>query len=389
MTILSENELVDLCHKYQTHNLTESEFRLLQSWMKESEENYLFFSNYVKLYKAEKRKETSLMTNPADGWKAIERKRKRYHLRRKLYYSTIAACFLSFLLGTAAYFYLVQPTPSLPSAEELSLAELFPNLPQNKVTLTLSSGQQIILDEEQAKEIADNGKVVAKGTNNSLSYQSDTTPTASIQYNTITVPEGSTFSLTLSDGTQVTLNSTTTFRYPVSMQDKRTVELNGEAYFDVTHTRQPFIVKADGKEIKVLGTQFNVYAFPKQNMITTLVKGKVEVNNGITHKLLTPGQQATVNQEDNAITIEEVNTDIYTSWVTGKYEFTQVPLHNILSQFELWYGVKVVYKDKDVRGICFDGAVFRNKPLGFSLEIIQQISNVRFAKENGIITVSK
>jgi len=96
-----------------------------------------------------------------------------------------------------------------------------------------------------------------------------------------------------------------------------------------------------------------------------------------------------VNQEDNAITIEEVNTDIYTSWVTGKYEFTQVPLHNILSQFELWYGVKVVYKDKDVRGICFDGAVFRNKPLGFSLEIIQQISNVRFAKENGIITVSK
>lgn len=385
--MLSENELVDLCHKYQTHKLTESEFQLLQSWVNESEENLRFFSNYVKLYKSEKRIEANQHADAAKGWTIIERKLKQHRLRRKLYYTAIAACFLSFLLGTAVYLYTYQDS-SLP-AEEPSLAELFPNLPQNKVTLTLSSGQQIVLDEEQAKEIADNGKVVAQGSNNSLSYQPDNTPASGIQYNTITVPEGSTFSLTLSDGTQVTLNSTTTFRYPVSMQDKRIVELNGEAYFDVTHTGKPFTVKADGKEIKVLGTQFNVSAYHSQNMITTLVKGKVEVKNGIARKLLAPGQQATISPEDNAITVEEVNTAIYTSWVTGIYEFSRTPLHNILSQFELWYGVKVVYKDEDARNICFDGAVFRNKPLGFSLEIIQQVSNVRFSKENGTIIVSK
>lgn len=385
--MLSENELVDLCHKYQTHKLTESEFQLLQSWVNESEENLRFFSNYVKLYKSEKRIEANQHADAAKGWTIIERKLKQHRLRRKLYYTAVAACFLSFLLGTAVYLYTYQDS-SLP-VEEPSLAELFPNLPQNKVTLTLSSGQQIVLDEEQAKEIADNGKVVAQGSNNSLSYQPDNTPASSIQYNTITVPEGSTFSLTLSDGTQVTLNSTTTFRYPVSMQDKRIVELNGEAYFDVTHTGKPFTVKADGKEIKVLGTQFNVSAYHSRNMITTLVKGKVEVKNGIASKLLAPGQQATISPEDNAITVEEVNTAIYTSWVTGIYEFSRTPLHNILSQFELWYGVKVVYKAEDARNICFDGAVFRNKPLGFSLEIIQQVSNVRFSKENGTIIVSK
>lgn len=385
--MLSENELVDLCHKYQTHKLAESEFQLLQSWVNESEENLRFFSNYVKLYKSEKRIEANQHADAAKGWTIIERKLKQHRLRRKLYYTVVAACFLSFLLGTAVYLYTYQDS-SLP-VEEPSLAELFPNLPQNKVTLTLSSGQQIVLDEEQAKEIADNGKVIAQGSNNSLSYQPDNTLASSIQYNTITVPEGSTFSLTLSDGTQVTLNSTTTFRYPVSMQDKRIVELNGEAYFDVTHTGKPFTVKADGKEIKVLGTQFNVSAYHSQNMITTLVKGKVEVKNGIARKLLAPGQQATISPEDNAITVEEVNTAIYTSWVTGIYEFSRTPLHNILSQFELWYGVKVVYKDEDARNICFDGAVFRNKPLGFSLEIIQQVSNVRFSKENGTIIVSK
>lgn len=385
--MLSENELVDLCHKYQTHQLTESEFRLLQNWVNESEENLRFFSNYVKLFKSEKRIEASQAANAAKGWAAIERKLKQHRLRRKLYYTAIAACFLSFLLGTAVYFYTYQDSP-LP-AEEPSLAELFPNLPQNRVTLTLSSGRQIVLDEEQDKEIADNGQVVAKGSNNSLDYQSDITPATSIQYNTITVPEGSTFSLTLSDGTQVTLNSTTTFRYPVSMQDKRTVELNGEAYFDVTHTGQPFLVKADGKEIKVLGTRFNVSAYHSRNMITTLVKGKVEVRNGIARKLLVPGQQATISPESSTITVEEVNTDIYTSWVTGVYEFSRTPLHNILSQFELWYGVKIIYKDEDARNIRFDGAVFRNKPLGFSLEIIQQVSNVRFSKENETIIVSK
>lgn len=386
--MLSEKELVDLCHKYQTHKLTEAEFRLLQSWVNESEENHRFFSNYVKLYKSEKRTEARQNANAAKGWTIIERKLKQRHLRRSIFYTAIAACFLSFLLGAAVYLYTYQDSP-LP-VETPSLAELFPNLPQNKVTLTLSSGRQIVLDEEQTKEIADNGKVVAQGSNNSLNYKSDTTPASCIQYNTITVPEGSTFSLTLSDGTQVTLNSTTTFRYPVSMQqDQRIVELSGEAFFDVTQTGQSFIVKADGKEIEVLGTQFNVSAYQSQNMTTTLVKGKVEVKNGIARKLLAPGQQATISPDNNTITIEEVNTDLYTSWVTGTYEFSKTPLHNILSQFEIWYGVKVVYRDKDARNIRFDGAIFRNKPLGFSLEIIQQVSNVRFTKENETIIVSK
>lgn len=385
--MLSENELVDLCHKYQTHKLTKSEFRLLQNWVKESEENYLFFTNYVKLYKTEKRIETSRIANPAEGWVAIQQKRKHYRLRRRIYFTAVAACLLSLVLGSAVYFYSNQ-NPQVP-AKETSLAEMFPNLPQNKVTLTLSSGQQVVLDEENAQTISDDGKIIAKGSNNSLSYQPDANSADVPQYNTITVPEGSVFSLTLSDGTQVTLNSTTTFRYPVAMQDNRIVELNGEAYFDVTHTGQSFIVKADGKEIKVLGTKFNVSAYRTQNLTTTLVAGKVEIKNGTLRKLLAPGQQATVNSENNTIHVEEVNTDIYTSWISGKYDFSKTPLHTILSQLELWYGVKVVYKDKDTRDICFDGTVFRNQPLGFSLEIIQQISNVRFRKENGIITVSK
>lgn len=384
--MLSENELVDLCHKYQSHQLTETEFRLLKGWIEESEENQRFFSNYVKLYKAEKCMEASRKAIPTKGWAAIEQKRRRFRMRKTFHHLTIAACVLSFVLSTAIYFYTDRnTTPASPKTS--SLAELFPNLPQNKVILTLSSGKKIVLDNKQTQTISDNGEIVAESNDHSLDYQSGIPST--LQYNTITVPEGSTFTLTLSDGTEVTLNSITTLRYPVTLQDNRMVELNGEAYFDVAHTGQSFTVKANGKEIRVLGTQFNVSAYPMHNITTTLVEGKVEVKSGTTHRLLSPGQQATVNLENNAIDVKEVNTDIYTSWMTGKYEFDRTPLHHILSQLELWYGVKVVYKDPNLRNIRFDGTLFRNKPLGFSLEIIQQVSNVRFTKENEMIIVDK
>lgn len=345
--MLSENELVDLCHKYQTHKLTESEFQLLQSWVNESEENLRFFSNYVKLYKSEKRIEANQHADAAKGWTIIERKLKQHRLRRKLYYAAIAACFFSFLLGTAVYLYTYQDS-SLP-AEEPSLAELFPNLPQNKVTLTLSSGQQIVLDEEQAKEIADNGKVVAQGSNNSLSYQPDNTPASSIQYNTITVPEGSTFSLTLSDGTQVTLNSTTTFRYPVSMQDKRIVELNGEAYFDVIHNeKQPFVVKTPQMDIQVLGTEFNVTAYSSSSDFeVALLRGCIELSSPRLSSNYRMKEKEHIRLQNNKLISKDISDYDYFRWKEGLICFNNESVATIIEKLKLYYDIDIeVYNQK-------------------------------------------
>ena len=80
-----------------------------------------------------------------------------------------------------------------------------------------------------------------------------------------------TITAVLSDGTQVTLNSSSVFRYPVAFKGDRCVELIGEAYFDVTHDGTSFVVKVDNKEVEVLGTSFNVSGYSKKSMITTLV----------------------------------------------------------------------------------------------------------------------
>lgn len=385
--MLSEEEFIELCSKYKTHELTEAEYRKLRMWVDGSEENYRFFSNYVKLYKAEMRAETYRQADSSKGWQAIERKRRAYRLRQHLYRVAVAACLLTAVILGAFYFNSYDETPVV--EKPVTLAEVFPDLPKNKVTLTLSSGQQIVLDKDSVQAISDNGLAIASGSNTSLNYQKVAANDVSVpQYNTVTVPEGSTFTLTLSDGTQVTLNSSSVFRYPVAFKGDRCVELIGEAYFDVTHDGTSFVVKVDNKEVEVLGTSFNVSGYSKKSMITTLVKGKVEVKSGGRRRLLLPGEQATVDDEKGVIDIASVDTELYTSWVSGKYDFTETPLSKILRQLELWYGVRIVYKDPQVRDLHFDGTVFRNKPLGFSLEIIRQVSDVRFDREDGIVFVS-
>lgn len=384
--MLSETELIDLCRRYTIHELTEAEFQKLQVWVNSSEENHRFFSNYVKLYKAELRVEASQKADPDSGWLAIERKRKSYSLRHRFYIVAAVACLLGVIVGSAVYLNSYNGVPAI--IEPVTLTETFPDMPKNKVTLTLSSGQQIVLDKDSVQAISDNGLAVANGTNTSLDYQNVASDASVPKYNTVTVPEGSTFTLTLSDGTQVTLNSSSVFRYPVAFRGDRCVELIGEAFFDVTHNGTSFMVKVDDKEVKVLGTRFNVSGYSEKDMVTTLVEGKVEVKSGSRSKLLQPGEQATVDENKGSISVAKVDTELYTSWITGRYDFTQTPLSTILSQLSLWYGVKVVYKDAQVKDFHFDGTVFRNKPLGFSLEIIQQVSDVQFDRQDGVVFVS-
>lgn len=82
--------------------------------------------------------------------------------------------------------------------------------------------------------------------------------------------------MVLSDGTKVHLNSMSSLRFPVAFTaDKREVELQGEAYFEVSKTGQPFIVNVNGMQVEVLGTTFNISAYPNEEYQTTLVTGSV------------------------------------------------------------------------------------------------------------------
>lgn len=386
--MMSEDELVTLCNKYRTHTLTYPEFCRLRVWVESSEENRRFFSNYLRLYKEELRASAFSQADPAAAWQAIHRRTR--HRPRRLYMLVAAAC-LAGVMAVGAFFlysYHAGEVPAvLPSA---TLANSFPDVSKNQITLTLSSGEQLVLDKDSLQTISDLGAAVASGTNTTLDYsKTDARTTADApRYNSVNVPKGSTFKLVLADGTHVTLNSSSMLRYPVAFRGERCVELTGEAYFDVAHDGTPFVVAMGDRKVTVLGTCFNVSAYQGQDMVTTLVSGKVEVESGACVRQLKPGDQATVSSRHGDIAIEKVDTELYTSWVLGRYDFARTPLHVILSQLELWYGVKMEYRNPELRNILFDGTVFRNKPLGYSLEIIQAVSNVEFRREEDAVVVS-
>ncbi len=144
--------------------------------------------------------------------------------------------------------------------------------------------------------------------------------------------------MVLPDSTMVFLNSGSTLKYSVGeKKGKREVFLEGEAWFDVAKDAQrPFFVHTSFYDVKVLGTQFNVKAYGKDNeVVTTLEKGSVQINFSNKPKYqkttyLKVGEQIIYDQENNEIDIKHVNTHIYTSWKDNKLVFINMSLKELI-----------------------------------------------------------
>jgi ferric-dicitrate binding protein FerR (iron transport regulator) len=371
-----------LFQRYCNNQLTKDEYMALQQWLAASSENEQLMIDFLKLYKREKQGKAFHDIDLQQAWSQIVRKHRNRGIRITLYRYAAAACFL-LVLGFGSYFL------HLDRSQELSLVELFPNQGASKATLILSNGDLVDLTESNV--IVDNGVAVGRNVDNLLSY-SDTIhkKKEKIQYNTVTVPRGGEYSLVLSDGTKVWLNAESSLRYPVAFDGKaRKVELTGEAYFEVVPKKNPFIVQAQENQITVLGTHFNVSAYLSEAMVTTLASGSVEVRSRSGKVLLAPDQQAEIGAGDAKIAVREVNADYYIAWATGLYRFDNTSLEDITTQLSRWYNVKIEYDSPEMKELNFTGTIFRNKSLGFALELIERISDVRFKKENDLVKVYK
>lgn len=168
------------------------------------------------------------------------------------------------------------------------------------VTLISENGNQTLLTDSDSLQISDSkGAVVGYQKGSSIVY-APAKERASLQYNTITVPYGKRFELSLSDGTRVHLNAGTSIKFPVAFVNgkQREVFLKGEAFFEVARDeKHPFIVNTDDLDIEVLGTQFNVSAYGNSELEqVVLLEGSVKVKNEAQEVLiLNPDQMASSN----------------------------------------------------------------------------------------------
>jgi transmembrane sensor len=302
--------------------------------------------------------------------------------KRKWWSYAAAAVLLFFVAG----YFLLNKTKIQPRIAQQPIKKDIPAGRQGAI-LTLSNGQQIILDSTGNGEVTrDAGvRVIRKG--GVLSYGGNTDE---ILYNQVVTPKGRKWQLTLSDGTKVWLNAASSVRYPISFVGKeRIVEVSGETYWEVAPDKnRPFKINIAGKgEIEVLGTHFDVSAYDDEAAIrTTLLEGSVKVIRAGTSRLLSPGQQAVLDSgTDNITVINDANIDEVMAWKNGRFIFSDMDLKTIMRQLTRWYDVDVLYEGK-VPEIRVGGIIHNDVYLSTVMEFLGE-NGVHYKIEGKKITI--
>ena len=210
------------------------------------------------------------------------------------------------------------------------------------------------------------------------------------EWNTIVVPRGGEYELVLADGTRVWLNSESRLTYPVRFTGElREVKMEGEICFDVARKEeQPFVVRTADLAVKVLGTLFNMEAYPEDSRVTTtLVRGKVEVAVGDKTQVLQPDQQLSV--EAGRFTLKQVVAEDYIGWTNGLFHFTEASLEEIMTKLARWYDVEFFFTSEQLKQLKFSGAFKKYNDLHYVLNIIEELTDVQFAVNNRTVIVNR
>lgn len=294
------------------------------------------------------------------------------------------------LLGVAGgILWWQRPAENLPvPVAETVPSPIVPGSPRASIILAdgqrldLSSiGKEGVIQEENGASIRMKGGTVT--------YEASEKAKEEL-YNSIVIPKGGEYSLKLADGSMVWLNSNTTLRFPVNfMGKKRVVELEGEAYFEVTKDKtRPFIVKTKGTDIRVYGTAFNVSAYKAENIQhTTLAEGQVGVSRNGKEYHLRPGQQVRIDEKTGLISVEEVNVDLYCSWHKGSLLFENERLEDIMKRLSNWYDVEILFRNDYLRNLHFTGDLERYADFTEILDLIRMTTDVTFEVKDRTVIV--
>ena len=207
----------------------------------------------------------------------------------------------------------------------------------------------------------------------------------------MTIPRGGQFTVQLSDGTKVWLNSETKIKYPISFVDGNTrrVELiYGEAYFDVSsstdHKGSKFMVLNKSQEIEVLGTEFNVKAYRDEDFVyTTLVEGSVHVNLDNTTQELLPNQKLSLDVNSSTMIVSNVDVFNEISWKDGIFSFEEESLQNIMKVLSRWYDVQVTFENNDLKNEEFIGLLRKDQSLNKIIKTIKDFGIIKSYEFNG------
>jgi ferric-dicitrate binding protein FerR (iron transport regulator) len=371
--------------KYLTDTISDVEKEQLLDWIQKPTHQKTFQELVKENY------DIDMVYNDVNEEQALLKVKKAIQMKekpvRRLYWRYAAAAILIIALAST---YFLRDTIFNSNSETITPIivnnQIEPGI--DKATLTLETGETVALEKGtpfQTQNATSNGEEIVYKDGRRKTEDGRRENRDKLVYNTLTIPRGGQFQMTLSDGTKVWLNSETQLKYPVSFTDgeSRRVELvYGEAYFDVSpsieHKGSDFKVYHSQQEVQVLGTQFNIKAYKDEtNIFTTLVEGKVVVNYQGKTQSLNPGLQSDLNSVTNMLSVSAVNVYNEVSWKEGIFSFHRKSLKDIMTVLSRWYDMDVTFIDLDLGNVGFNGVLTKDQKIEDILDNIKSFGVIK------------
>ncbi len=379
-----DRELIDrLIIKLLEDSISEEESLILKEWLQEAE-NVRYFNHFIEIDHLVKSKIE--FDHSASLQKVRELIKERPATSRYSFLKYAAT--VAIILATG-YFLFVKNKATITGS---SIIENNIRAGTDKAILTLEDGSAVALEKGQsylAENISSNGE--------KLIYTSGSARKAEVVYNFLTIPRGGQFFVQLADSTRVWLNAGSKLKYPVAFTEGTTREvelLYGEAYFEVSpaadHGGSHFAVSSGAQKTEVLGTEFNLKAYPDEpQILTTLVEGKVAINVDNNRSYLTSNQQSKVDVTTHRLTVGTVDVFDEISWKNGLISFNEKPLDKVMVDLSRWYDFEYEYATGQKKGIVLTAVLERARSIEEILDLIEEASNgdVFFEVNNKTITI--
>ena len=365
--------------------LSAAEEEELRAWLERDERNREFYEALLRGGTMADYEAVVAAYDQERGWRRLSGRLHRGGKKRWLRWTSVAAG-VAALLAVGVWTLVDRPADE---SKELTvrIAQIEPG--KSQAVLYLASGERLRLEGQDTT--LSEGRSNIRVDKVQVEYDVEAGDTATV-YNRIVVPRRGIYSLVLSDGTKVYLNSESELSYPVKFQGNvREVMLKGEAYFEVTaDASRPFVVRAGEMRTRVLGTSFNVSAYPDEaEFQTTLVTGKVEVSVGgvVGSRMLEPGMQAVWERRLGKVAVRKVSAEALTQWREGIIVMNGEGLDDVMRSLCRWYDVRYEYCGAQGEEHTFTGRIDRNEYLDDVLKTLTLMGGPEFEIRDSVVYI--
>ena len=389
-------EIAQLLAKLLKGTITAEEKQRLSGWIAESDAHRAIADKLTDSIYLQEKLQTGVNRDPNAAWERLRKEKDmripvKRPLRSVLLRAAAIVLPLLCLAGAAAYLVKQRNGNLQTAASEMKI----PAPGGKKARLVLGNGRTVALNDTTIQSIKEEDGTNISNGKSVLQYNAGKRA-GQLLLNTLITPRGGEYQLVLSDGTKVWMNAASSLRFPVQFTGtERQVYLSGEAYFEVAPNEQrPFKISTGKMNITVLGTSFNVRAYPEEEEEKTmLVSGAVRIAAGRQNSrgsgiALSPGWQAVVSGESNRVEKGRANLEEALAWKNGLFVFNREPVESIMRKIARWYDVDVVFESDAVRNIHFTARIRKHEQLEDVMKLLTLTNKITYRLSNNKIYVN-